>query len=297
MERYLIINADDFGMCHSGNMATIDLFEKGGITSATVMTPCSWAQEAIRWSAEHPEYAVGIHLTFTSEWKNYRWGPVGYGNSTASLIDDKGYFYPECDGFEDNCDIDEVEAEIRAQVEKAIKLGLNPSHLDNHMASLYGINGNYELMPKTLEVCGDLGYAYRVFSKVRDSEVPKGVPADMYRMLIKQYTAYAKEYNIPTLDHLIIPEMLKEMKSDYEIYREEMYKLLANIGEGVTEIYIHPALESDEIKAITGAWKNRVWEHRFFSDPKTREHILNNGIKLINYRDFIKIREAESANK
>ena len=86
MERYLIINADDFGMCHAGNLAVFDLLQKGGITSATIMAPCPWAKEAAVFAAQHPEYAIGLHLTTTSEWSTYRWGPVSRGD-VSSLVD------------------------------------------------------------------------------------------------------------------------------------------------------------------------------------------------------------------
>ena len=95
-ERYLIINADDFGMCLSHNEATFELFESGGITSASVMVPSSWAKHAIRWCQKHKEYSVGVHLTFTSEWGGYRWGPVA-SCGTDSLRDTEGYFYHECE--------------------------------------------------------------------------------------------------------------------------------------------------------------------------------------------------------
>ena len=113
MERYLIINADDFGMCHAANAATFDLLEKGGITSATIMTPCGWAPEAILYAKEHPEFAIGVHLTFTSEWKKYRWRPVSNA-PCLSLRDKDGYMHFHCDGFEANAQESEVEAEIRA---------------------------------------------------------------------------------------------------------------------------------------------------------------------------------------
>ena len=117
MDKYLIINADDFGMSHSTNLAVFDLFEKGGITSATIMTPCGWAKEAGDWAAQHPEYAVGVHLTFTSEWGKYRWSPI-YQGKTPSLRDKEDFMYHESDEFEENCDIDEVENEINAQIKR-----------------------------------------------------------------------------------------------------------------------------------------------------------------------------------
>ena len=96
MDTYLIINADDFGMCRAANMAVADLFQKGGITSATIMTPCGWAKNAGIWAKNNPEHAVGVHLTFTSEWGEYRWGPVAE-NNTSSLRDSEGFMHHESD--------------------------------------------------------------------------------------------------------------------------------------------------------------------------------------------------------
>ena len=111
MDKYLIINADDFGMCHAANAATIDLFEKGGITSATVMTPCPWAPEALRFAQAHPEYAIGVHITFTSEWRKYCWRPVSQ-SPCPSLRDHRGYMHFHCDDFEKNAKTAEVEEEM-----------------------------------------------------------------------------------------------------------------------------------------------------------------------------------------
>ncbi|HZJ78224.1 MAG TPA: polysaccharide deacetylase family protein [Clostridia bacterium] len=292
--KYLIINADDFGMCRAANLATFDLFEKGGISSSTVMMPCGWAKEACVWAGKHPEHAVGVHLTFTSEWGKYRWAPVNQKN-TSSLRDEEGYFYHENDGFEDNCDIDEVEGEIRAQISLAKKLGLNPSHIDNHMGSLYGMSGNYEVMPRTLEICGELGYAFRMFTKLREENIPSEFPdnlsIDLIKMFIDGYAKCAKENNVILIDHLLFPEWTNELKTDYNKYREYMLNRLSNIPEGeITETFIHPSLECDEIKGITALWHCRVWEHKLFADPSTRQHLESKGVKYINYRDVIRMK-------
>ena len=91
-ERYLIINADDFGMSHSTNQAVIELLKNGYISSASIMMPCPWASEAAYFSQENPDLSVGIHLTFTSEWKCYKWGPATVSHKTDSLTDDYGFF-------------------------------------------------------------------------------------------------------------------------------------------------------------------------------------------------------------
>lgn len=297
-ERYLILNADDFGMCRAANLATFDLLEKGGLCSATVMMPCGWAPEACKWASEHPQYAIGVHLTFTSEWDRYRWGPVGR-SANESLRDKDGYFHHESDEFAEHCDVDEVQAEIRAQVDLAKRLGLNPSHLDNHMGSLYGLSGNGEVLPATFEICGELGYAFRMFSKLDMDHLPKDFPSGLspatLDMLIGGINRCAQENNVMLLDYLIFPDWTEELKRDYETYREFMLNELSNIKPGFTETFVHPSLESDELKGTTNAWRCRVWEHQLHADPKTRQHLESKGIIYASYRDLVRVRKQEAA--
>ncbi len=295
MDKYLIINADDFGMCHSANLAVFDLFKKGGITSSTIMTPCSWAREAGVWAAAHPEYAVGVHLTFTSEWGNYRWGPVAH-NNTESLRDSEDFMYHESDEFEKNSDVDEVAAEIRAQIERFRSFGVEPSHLDNHMGSLYGIEtGRFELLNTTLDIAGENGLPFRfpgVFmpEMFENDTLEVKIDQSLIAMVFDKVVNYANSLKVAVPDFLIPGEWNGPQDESYENFKEYIYELYRSFPEGVTETYIHPALESDELKAITGAWHRRVWEHKLFSDPQTLQHIDACGIKLINYRDLAKMK-------
>ena len=294
MDKYLIINADDFGMCHSANLAVMDLFKKGGITSATVMTPCNWAKEAGVWAAQHPEYAVGVHLTFTSEWKNFRWAPVT-GNKD-SLVDDEGFMYYESDEFEEKCDLEDVVAEIKAQVARFKSFGCEPSHLDNHMGSLYGIEtGRFEILQETLDACGEYGLPFRfpgtyteeMFGNdTLDIKVEPALVKQMFTGILN----YAADCGVAMPDFLIPGEWKGPQNDSYENYKEYIYELYKTFPNGITETYIHPALESDELKGITSSWHRRVWEHKLFSDPQTLQHIESLGIKLINYRDLQKMK-------
>jgi len=295
MDKYLIINADDFGMNHSSNMAVMDLFEKGGITSSTIMTPCSWAKEAGKWAAAHPEYAVGVHLTFTSEWGNYRWSPIAH-NNTDSLRDSEDFMYHESGDFEKNCVISEVEGEIRAQIERFKSFGVEPSHLDNHMGSIYGIEtGRFEVLTKTLELAGEYGLPFRfpgtfVPEMLKNETLDVKIDIDMIAGIFDKVLGYAKSLGVAMPDYLIPGEWNGPQNDSYENFREYIYELYRSFPNGVTETYIHPALECDELKAITGVWHRRVWEHKLFSDPQTLQHIKACGIELINYRDLKKIK-------
>ncbi len=296
MDKYLIINADDFGMCHAANGAVADLFEKGGITSATIMTPCCWAKEAGKWAAAHPEYAVGVHLTFTSEWGNYRWSPVAQGD-TGSLRDGEGFMYYESDAFEKNCHIEQVEKEIRAQLERFKSFGVNPSHIDNHMGSLYGIEtGRFELLNLTLAIAGEYGLPFRfpgtfVPEMFANDTLAVKIDLDMIKMFFDKVLEFARANGVAMPDFLIPGEWNGPQNDSYENFKEYIYELYRSFPNGITETYIHPAFESEELKGISGAWHRRVWEHRLFSDPQTLQHIKACGIQLINYRDLAKMKK------
>lgn len=296
MDKYLIINADDFGMCRAGNLAVFDLLKSGGITSSTIMAPCGWAPEACKFAKENPQFAIGAHLTLTSEWSNYRWAPVSASN-TESLRDEDGYMFKESDEVEKNVDIDEVEAEIRAQIERLKKLGLTPSHLDNHMGSLYGIEtGRFELLNLVLDIAGEYGLPFRFPGTFTDDQLNNTmldikIDKNIIMGLFEKITAYAKSRGVITPDYLIPGEWTGPQKDSYENYREYIYELYKTFPEGVTETYIHPALECDELKGTSSVWERRVWEYKLFSDPKTKQHIESCGIKLINYRDLAEMRK------
>lgn len=293
MDKYLIINADDFGMCHAHNVATFDLLQKGAITSATIMAPCPWAFEAVRFAKENPQFAIGAHLTNTSEWSIYRWQPL---TKAQSLIDEEGFMFHNCNQFAERASMKDTRAELIAQIERLRALGLNPSHADNHMGSLYGIhNGRFELLQTAIEIAAQYELAFRFPMKFSFAQYKNGmfgiqIPMDQIACAISRFTDYAQQCRVAMPDYLIPGDWNGPQKDSFENYREYIYELYRTFEPGVTETYIHPAVECDELKAITGSWQRRAWEYRLFSDPKTRQHIDALGIRLINYRDLKKMR-------
>ena len=293
MDKYLIINADDFGMCHAHNVATFDLLQKGAITSATIMAPCPWAFEAVRFAKENPQFAIGAHLTNTSEWSTYRWQPL---TKAQSLIDEEGFMFHNCNQFAERASMKDTRAELIAQIERLRALGLNPSHADNHMGSLYGIhNGRFELLQTAIEIAAQYELPFRLPMKFSSAQYKNGmfgiqIPMDQIACAISRFTDYAQQCRVAMPDYLIPGDWNGPQKDSFENYREYIYELYRTFEPGVTETYIHPAVECDELKAITGSWQRRAWEYRLFSDPKTRQHIDALGIRLINYRDLKKMR-------
>ena len=293
MDKYLIINADDFGMCHAHNVATFDLLKMGAITSSTIMACCPWAYEAAMFAKANPQFAIGVHLTNTSEWGTYRWPAV---TGAASLSDRDGFMHGNCIGFTENAHADDARRELIAQIERLKGWGFRPSHADNHMGSMYGIhNGRFELLETVLEVAAQYGLPFRFPMKFSSAQYENGmfgirIPMEQISQVVDKFTAYGQSLGVAMPDYLIPGDWNGPQKDSYENYREYIYELYRTFEPGVTETYIHPAAECDELKAVTGSWQRRVWEYRLFSDPKTRQHIDALGIRLINYRDLKKMR-------
>ena len=135
---YLVIRTDDGGMSHSANMAIEKLIDTGLPVSVSVMFPTPWHLETVEMLKRHPDVAVGVHLTLNSEWKNYRWGPVLGRTAVPSLVDADGYFFPSSEALDANHpDLKQVEAELRAQVQAAMRSGLKIDYVDYHMGTVY----------------------------------------------------------------------------------------------------------------------------------------------------------------
>src|ERR1700760_3924714 len=133
----LIVHADDVGLCRAVNEATWIAIERGCVTSASIMAPCPAFDEAAQYARHNRHVDWGVHLTLTSEWGSYRWGPIAPAASVPSLIDQDGYLWPDAFSFARHADLREAEMEIRAQIERVLLAGIQPSHLDNHMFSLH----------------------------------------------------------------------------------------------------------------------------------------------------------------
>lgn len=287
-KKYLIINADDCGLCHSANAAVFDLFENGCIKSSTIMAPAPGADEAIEFAKSHPEYAFGVHLTHTNEWKE-RW-PWGSLTGGKSLTNEEGRMWPESEDFEAHCDLDEAVAESRAQIEYCENRGMKPSHVDSHMGAVYGLNGKLKLLPLTLKLCGKKGYPFRMFSKPLVSQCPKGTSVSLFKAATYFSNFLSKIYHVPMPDYLIFPEKIQK-GSSYEEFKRNFIEYLIRIPDGISETYIHPALLTDEMKHIAGSWERRYWEYLVMKDPETHAAFKTNGIHLISYRDLVELRK------
>src|SRR6478672_9982740 len=143
--KLVIVHADDLGMSHSINEASIKAFSSGLVNSGSIMMPCSWVPEIAAYARTNPQADLGLHLTLTSEWQKYRWRPLVAGGSVPSLLDADGYLYLTEREAASHVNVLEAEKEIRAQIERAVKLGIRPTHLDSHMGTLYQTKELFEM--------------------------------------------------------------------------------------------------------------------------------------------------------
>ena len=292
--KYMILHADDFGMCHAHNEATIELLEAGDITSASLMVPCPWFPEAAAYARSHPEKCIGVHTTLTSEWKLYRWGPVSR-KGVDSLIA-SGFFPPDVLSVEQNSISEEVETEIRAQVELARQFGVNPTHLDNHMGSVYGLYGVQSHMPLVLWICSDMGVPFRFPTSYISPDANMDYLPEQVKSGLNAVAQAAADLKVPVLDCVMIHPFNVLPGETYASFRDMVCEKFTRLPQGIHELFVHPAKDTPELRAINPDWLKRVWEYQLPKDPVFKEAIARAGIRLISWREVRGLRGMEPLN-
>jgi len=267
--KLIIVHADDLGETHAVNAAAIKSLEAGSVNSASMMVPCPWFPEIAEYAKSHPSADFGLHLTVTSERVYYRWSSVAPADKVPSLLDENGYFHHDWE-HRQHIQPKEVEVELRAQIERALAMGVHPTHLDSHQYRLI-INGK-ELFDVMLRVAHD--YKLPIF-------VNKDWFAD------HPYLQQSLGPDDIVLDHTITiePEVPPEKWADFYI------SALKNLKPGVTEFVIHPGFDDEELRAATrerstwgAAWRQRDFD--FFNSNQFREILAQENVKLITWREL-----------
>lgn len=255
-DKILLIRCDDIGMSHAVNMAAKELIETGLVFSASVMFPCAWYQEGVDLLKEHPEISVGIHLTLNSEWKNYRWGPVAGKDRVPSLVDEHGYFFPSrATFFANNPKLEEVETELRAQIDRAMKSSLKISYVDYHMGTAVD-------RPELRRIVEKLAKEYRLgISRYFGESDVKNMYSDPVES--KKDSLYYVIKNLNDGINLLVCHIGKD--------NDELRAMIDMNSFGLSEMSRH---REAELNALISAKNENIFE--------------KNKIRLINYNGLIK---------
>lgn len=275
-DKVLIVNGDDCGMCHAANVATIEALETGLMRTSTIMVPCPWFLEIAAYAKAHPDKDFGVHLCHTSEWGKYRWGPVAPRDQVPGLIDPEGYLWKDIFNVYAHATPEQTLVEGRAQIRRALALGIDVTHFDSHMGTL---QLNPEYVKTYLQLAVEFDLPVRMASQ--ETLARMGHPE-----LRDQFAAKG----IVFTDYFVYDEL----KNEKDNVRNFWLDIVRNLKPGVTELYIHAAVAGDELKAITGSWKTRSEEFDVFThDEEMKKLVADNHIKLIGYRPLRDLQRKE----
>lgn len=269
--KLLIIHADDLAVAHSVDAASFDALNKNAITSASVMVPCPWLNEVAAYAKDHPNADLGLHLTLTSEWKIYRWGPVESKNKVMSLLDSSGYLWPETVQAASNLKPEEAEREIRAQIERAVALGIHPTHLDSHMGVLFS-------RPELFAVYVKVAHEYNLpFFSVR-------IPG-----ISNQLLALLSDKDV-VLDSFVMANPAVRLGEWKDFYGNA----IRNLKPGLTEMIVHLGHDDAELQAVTldhpdygSAWRQRDYD--FVTSPEFKKALEENHVVLVKWKELKKL--------
>jgi predicted glycoside hydrolase/deacetylase ChbG (UPF0249 family) len=275
-DRTVLLHADDVGMCHGANAAYLDLFRAGRLDSGSVMVPCPWFPEIAHAAREDAGLDLGIHLTLTSEWPDYRWGPISTRSRASGLMDAAGFFPPNVIALRASVDPRAAEAEMRAQIETALEAGIDATHLDTHMGAALAP----EMLPATLRLAREFRLPLLL---PRDIDSYLGVLklGEVDRALYAAAFAELEALRMPAIERFT---MTPGVMPGVDSYRP----IVAPPGAGLTFVSLHPNTAGD-IEAITArhprqnpAW--RIGEHALFASGAVDALLAEEGIRRTGFR-------------
>ena len=269
--KLLIVHADDAGMCNSENIATEAALESGAVSSTSIMMPCPWSDDFIDWAVKHPNADVGVHLTLTAEWEHYRWNGILPADKIPSLLDKDGYFPRTAQELANQANLKEVEAELRAQIDRAIALGIKPTHLDSHMATTLKT-------PELIRLFLKLGKDYRI-------------PNMLSRYMANNYHLLQDENysDVLFVDNLVFLRGLPT-----EQWEKEYRKIFKEIKPGLNQLILHAALDNIELQTITvnhteANSESRQRDYDFVTSELFRSMLKEYNINVITWREIQKV--------
>jgi predicted glycoside hydrolase/deacetylase ChbG (UPF0249 family) len=276
--KVVILHAHELGMCYETNAGVSQLLEAGLVRSASAMAPCPWFADAAEWRRDHADADVGLELTLNSELDHYRWKPASVGDLAPSLRDAEGFLWRSPIQTMVNASAEDVEHEVLAQIERAERAGLTPTHLTTHLGALI-------TRPDLIEV-----YLRTARERWIPAVVVELTPAHVARFeeqgfpLPDDIIELVSSYPLPKVDDLRhIPET-----ETFEQKKEQVLALLDGLKAGITQIAFRPAVASDALPRITEDWQQRVWDAQLFQDPDVAAALRAREIIVTDWKELMR---------
>lgn len=309
-DKVIIMHVDDAGMSYDSNQGTIQAIEKGIANSVSIMMPCPWAASFVRYVKENPEIDAGLHLTLTSEWKDYRWEPLAGQEVVPGLIDEEGAFWHSVPQVVQNASADEVEKEIRTQVERALRMGYRPTHLDSHMGTLFATAAFVEryikvgieydipvMMPGGHNTLLKQGYREASIRELKAAgEYKEGMEVPLPEAVHKapEIGKLVWQAGLPVLDDLHtvsgnwkLPEGIEKTEENIrDLKVQKFIEAFDNMQPGVAMFIVHCTDITEVFPHISGSGLSRIGDMLAMMDPRLKEYIEKNNIKMTTWREL-----------
>jgi predicted glycoside hydrolase/deacetylase ChbG (UPF0249 family) len=313
-DRVLILHMDDAGMSHDSNVGIERVLEKGAARSLSVMMPTPWVPEIVHYIKAHPETDAGLHLTLTSEWHQYRWGPLAGAPAVPGLVDPEGALWSSVAAVVMHASADEVDREMRAQLERAERMGFHPTHLDTHMGTVYGSPAFLERyvrlgIEKRLPVMIPGGHdtyiqadrnASRIAELKRTGAYKEGValPEDPTLTPVRALAQKLWDAGLPVLDDLHntsydwkIPPDTAADDEKLRRWRTERYmETLAELKPGLTMVIMHCTAPSETFASISSSGATRKADMLAMLDPRFLAFLKEQGFIVTTWREAMERR-------
>lgn len=272
--KLLILHGDDLGVAHSVDAASLDALDEGAITSASIMMPTPWVTEVAAYARTHPNADLGLHLTLTSEWQTYRWGSVAPSDQVQSLLDSSGTLALDVPPVVARAKPAEIERELRAQIDRALAMGIHPTHVDSHMGALFT---SPEIMAVYVKVAHDYHLPFLGFRGSFQGGAPMPLsPSDI------------------AVDNVIIAS--ENVARDH--WKEFYLDAIAKLKPGLNEMIVHLGHDDAELQAVTvnhepygSAWRQRDYD--VVRSPEFRKALADNHVVLVRWADLRRLEVSE----
>ncbi|MGK0139665.1 MAG: hypothetical protein ACI9DJ_003127 [Algoriphagus sp.] len=292
--RVLILHIDDVGMSYDSNLGTIKAMEEGMANSLSMMMPCPWIPGFFKYLETHPNVDAGLHLTLTSEWDNYRWGPLAGKPAVPGLVDKQGAMWNNVGLTATNASPDEIEIEIRAQLERSRNMGWEPTHLDSHMGTLFATQ---DYLKRYLKVGIEEGIPVMFpgghNTLIQETTAASGLTKEVTDVIGKQLW----DAGLPVLDDLhnisygwkgdntMTDEELMAYKTEKYIETIDMLK------PGLTMVIMHCTWPTEVFGEMSESGMTRKGDMLAMMSPDFKAYLKANNIILTTWREAKKRRD------